>query len=435
MKQINSWGRNKFINSNFLEPKSKEEIKFLIKNKKSFLPFGNGRSYGDVCLNKQNLISTKKLNKILNFDKKKGIIEVESGLLVSDLLPFILKENFFLPVTAGTKFVTIGGMVANNIHGKNIKNNYFSDYLVSLKLFNSKGNLIDCSKSKNKNIFNLTIGGIGLTGIIYSIKFKLKKINSLYLEKKNLYFKNLNGFDNFEFSNLEYDYSVTWVDSFSKFNNIKGIHFLTKHKKGKKEKIKFNVKKNKVNLIHKYFFKILNNYYLFRFVNYFFYLSHYLSIKKYTTLEKFFYIQDKYIDWNKIYGEKGMVEFHILVPKKSIINFLNQFFLFCTNNKVFSNLIVLKRLKHVKKNINFSGDGVSVSADFSVNKNFDKVKNFFISKQKTYKYSFYYAKDSVVSKKNFKFDKQFYNFKKKINSLNKQNKIKSILSDRVGITK
>ena len=121
MKQINSWGRNKFINSNFLEPKSKEEIKFLIKNKKSFLPFGNGRSYGDVCLNKQNLISTKKLNKILNFDKKKGIIEVESGLLVSDLLPFILNENFFLPVTAGTKFVTIGGMVANNIHGKNIK--------------------------------------------------------------------------------------------------------------------------------------------------------------------------------------------------------------------------------------------------------------------------------------------------------------------------
>ena len=280
---------------------------------------------------------------------KKGIIEVESGLLVSDLLPLILKENFFLPVTAGTKFVTIGGMVANNIHGKNIKNNYFSDYLVSFKLFNLKGHLVDCSKRKNKNIFNLTIGGIGLTGIIYSIKFKLKKINSLYLEKKNLYFKNLNGFDNFEFSNLEYDYSVTWVDSFSKFNNIKGIHFLTKHKKGKKEKIKFNVKKNKVNLIHKFFFKILNNYYLFRFVNYFFYLSHYLSIKKYTTLEKFFYIQDKYIDWNKIYGEKGMVEFHILVPKKSIINFLNQFFLFCTNNKIFSNLIVLKRLKHVKK--------------------------------------------------------------------------------------
>ena len=87
----------------------------------------------------------------------------------------------------------------------------------------------------------------------------------------------------------------------------------------------------------------------------------------------------------------------------------------------------------LKKNINFSGDGVSVSADFSVNKNFDKVKNFF-SKQKIYKYSFYYAKDSVVSKKILNLINNFITLKK-INSLNKQNKIKSILSDRVGITK
>ena len=435
MKQIYSWGRNKFINSNFLEPDSKEEIKLLIKNNNSFLPFGNGRSYGDVCLNKQNLISTRKLKKILSFDKKNGIIEVESGLLVSDLLPIILRNNYFLPVTAGTKFVTVGGMVANNIHGKNIKYNYFSDHLISFKLFNSKGNLVDCNKYKNKKIYNLTIGGIGLTGIIYSVKFKLKKINSLYLEKKNLYFKNLTSFDDFEFSKSRYDYSVTWVDSFSKFNHIKGIHFLTKHRKDKKEKIKFYVKKKKVNFIHKYLFKIFNNYFLFRFVNYFFYLSHYFNIRKYTTLEKFFYIQDKYIDWNKIYGKKGMVEFHILVPKKFIIHFLNQFFLFCNDNKIFSNLIVLKRLKNKKKYINFSGDGVSVSADFSINKNFKKVKDFFISNQKKYKYIFYYAKDSIVSKKNLNFDKGFYDFKKKIKFLNKKNKIKSILSDRIGITK
>ena len=95
MKQITSWGRNKFINPNFIEPETQDELKNTIKNTKNFLAYGNGRSYGDVCLNKQNLISTRKLNQIIMFDKKNGVIEVESGLLASDLLPIILKSNFF----------------------------------------------------------------------------------------------------------------------------------------------------------------------------------------------------------------------------------------------------------------------------------------------------------------------------------------------------
>ena len=148
IKKISSWGRNKFINSNFFEPESKESLKSIIKKKKNFLAFGNGRSYGDVCLNSKNLISTRKLNKILNFDKKKGVIEVESGTLVSEILPIIIENNFFLPVTAGTKFISVGGMVANNIHGKNIKKNYFSDYILSIDLININGKSIVCSKKK-----------------------------------------------------------------------------------------------------------------------------------------------------------------------------------------------------------------------------------------------------------------------------------------------
>ncbi len=245
MKKVTSWGRNKFIKTNFLEPETKEELRILIKKQKSFIPYGNGRSYGDVCLNRKNLISTKKLNKIIYYDKKKGEIEVESGLLVSDLLPIILGDNFFLPVTSGTKFVTIGGMVANNIHGKNIKNNYFSDYIISLKVFNVQGSLIHCSKKKNNNLFNLTVGGIGLTGVIYSIRFKLKKISSSKLEKKNIFFNKLNNLDNIENFNSNFDYSVTWLDSFSSQENIRGIHFFTKHIKKKNEKIIFKVKKKK----------------------------------------------------------------------------------------------------------------------------------------------------------------------------------------------
>lgn len=435
MKKITSWGRNKFIKTGFLEPENKDELKYHIKHCKNFVPFGNGRSYGDVCLNRKNLISTKKINKIISYNKKYGEIEVESGLLVSDLLPIILKDNYFLPVTAGTKFVTIGGMVANNIHGKNIKKNYFSDYILSLKVYNTQGDLVKCSNKKNSNLFNLTIGGIGLTGVIYSIKFKLKKINSFKLEKKNIFFKKLNSLDNFEIYNTKYDYSVTWLDSFSSHKNIRGIHFLSRHLKKNKEKIDFKIKRKKINIFHKSVFKIINNFYLYRFVNYFFYLFHYFNIKKYTNLENFFYVQDKYTDWNKVYGKKGFKEFHILVPKNLIINFLEDYFLFCNKNKIFSNLIVLKKLKNEKKYINFGGDGVSFSADFSINHKITMVKNFFIQNQKKYLYNFYYAKDSIVSKNNIIFDKQFFLFKKKIKKMNKKMKISSILSDRIGITK
>ena len=170
-------------------------------------------------------------------------------------------------------------------------------------------------------------------------------------------------------------------------------------------------------------------------VNYLFFISHYINFKKYTNLENFFYVQDKYIDWNKIYGKKGMLEIHILVPKNFIISFLNDFFRFCKKNKIFSNLIFLKNLKNKKKYINFSGDGVSFSADFSINNNFQIIKSFFIKNQKKYSYNFYFAKDSIVSKKGINFDKEFFMFKNKVNKLNKYNKISSILSDRIGVTK
>ena len=106
---------------------------------------------------------------------------------MSELLPIILKNNFFLPVTSGTKFVTLGGMVANNIHGKNVVKNYFSDYIISIKLINNSGKLINCSKKNNKKLFDLTTGGIGLTGTILSVKFKLKNIFNKTYQKKYLF--------------------------------------------------------------------------------------------------------------------------------------------------------------------------------------------------------------------------------------------------------
>ena len=122
----------------------------------------------------------KNFNKIKNFDKKKGIIEVESGALLKDILPIILSEGWFFSITPGTKYVSIGGMIANNVHGKNTNQNQTKYYVQNIKLLTLNKKIIDCSKNKNGKIFDLTLGGFGLTGIILSVT--LKQSTKYFLE-------------------------------------------------------------------------------------------------------------------------------------------------------------------------------------------------------------------------------------------------------------
>ena len=147
IKKVSSWTRFINIKSKIYYPENKNEIIELIKRKKNILVCGNFRSYNDVCLNR-NLLSLKNFNNILNFDQKLGIINIESGCILADMLKVTLGSNWFIPVSPGTKFVTVGGMIANNIHGKRISKNFFSDHVISFKLIMTNGKIIECSKKK-----------------------------------------------------------------------------------------------------------------------------------------------------------------------------------------------------------------------------------------------------------------------------------------------
>jgi len=106
---------------------------------KNYLAYGNGRSYGDVCLNEGGtLVDTKKYSKILNFDEVDGVITCESGITFDEILNFISKKNWFLPVVPGTRYITLGGAIANDIHGKNHHNaGSFGNYVNKFELLRS----------------------------------------------------------------------------------------------------------------------------------------------------------------------------------------------------------------------------------------------------------------------------------------------------------
>lgn len=142
-----NWGKNIFIKTKIYYPENIDELKKLIK-KKNFIIAGNQRSFGDAAFNKKNIISLKKFNKIKYFETKKGLIEIESGKLLIDILKIVIKNGWFVPVTPGTKYVTFGGMISNNVHGKNSKNNYLRNYITEITLINGNNKIIKCSKKK-----------------------------------------------------------------------------------------------------------------------------------------------------------------------------------------------------------------------------------------------------------------------------------------------
>ena len=154
MKQkISGWGKNISKSVNIYYPENLNQLKKKVK--KNCIARGLGRSYGDSSIQPLNTIVTTKLNKIINFDKKKGILEAESGANIEQLLNLIVKEGWFLPVTPGSKKVTLGGMIASDVHGKNHhKVGSFSNYIISFKILTDKKKLINCNKKKITSFLN-----------------------------------------------------------------------------------------------------------------------------------------------------------------------------------------------------------------------------------------------------------------------------------------
>ena len=186
--KISGWGKNVSVHKNIYNPKNNEEIIDLIFNKKisNFITRGLGRSYGDSSL-ADNVVSLKDYNKFFNFNEKDGFIECSSNYSLNELIKIILQKGWFFKVTPGAKFVTIGGAIASDVHGKNHHlDGSFANHVMSLKVITAEGKLYNCSKDENKQLFHATCGGMGLTGIIVSAKMdKNDSQNEAYNDPEN----------------------------------------------------------------------------------------------------------------------------------------------------------------------------------------------------------------------------------------------------------
>src|ERR1700692_3553883 len=229
-KQIANWGNYPVIEANeefFAFP---DQLQHLLSRGEAFIPRGNGRCYGDASLAKTT-ISTLKFDKILSFDKTAGVFECQSGLILDQILEVIVPAGWFLPVTPGTQFITVGGAVASDVHGKNHHiDGSFSKYILDMDVMLASGETIFCSKGINPDLFEATCGGMGLTGLISRIKFSLKKIETSFIRQKQIKASSLEELIGLFSEYKHYTYSVAWIDCLKKGPHFgRGILMLGEH--------------------------------------------------------------------------------------------------------------------------------------------------------------------------------------------------------------
>jgi len=283
----------------------------------STLAFGNGRSYGDSCLNSEGqLVDTKDLNRFISFDRESGLVCVESGVSFATLLDTIVPQGWFLPVSPGTSEVSVGGAIANDVHGKNHHcDGTFGCFVESLTLLRSSGELLNCSNETNPELFQATIGGLGLTGIITTATIRLLKINGTNMDVRTDEFHGLAAFAELSRQRKDdYRYTVAWIDCASGGDAFaRGIFLSANHadtgertqiKKSKTLGIPFSLPSW---LLNRYSIKLFNQFYFHRQAR--------NSGKTLTQhYRSYFYPLDAISNWNRIYGSKGFYQYQFVVP-------------------------------------------------------------------------------------------------------------------------
>ncbi len=424
-----NWTRNPKITSNVLFPKNIKEIKTLLK-KPNVIFAGNQRSFGDNSINSKIIVSAKNLNRVLFYDKKNGLINVESGTLLSEILKIIVTDGWILPVMPGSKYVSVGGIIANNVFGKNSKKNQLKYHIKEIRILLENGKIINCSRNKNKKIFELSIGGFGLTGMIISAKIKLKKI------KTSMICQNIISFDSYKklfeiLKNVKKcEYNVSWVKSIEK-DKICGLLYLGDHETKKSRYITTYSGDKKLNFFNFFILKTLTqNYYLSKILNAFFYFFKKNFFQRKIHWNEFFFPQDQYTNFNEIYGKNGFIQFQFYVSEKILIKVLNEISLFYQKNKIHSTFIILKKIDEKGKYLNFHGKGISIGMDVPIKQNFKKLRVFLNNLFIKYKIRINFSKDTISSYIYAKNLNGYKEFKKDLYKFNKKRKINSLFSIR-----
>lgn len=372
-KQVSNWGNFPVIAANFNEPSEIGEVRELVLANQNVIARGNGRCYGDSSLG-ENIISTLKLNHFLSFDQAEGVIECESGVLLSEILEVIVPKGFFLPVTPGTKYITLGGAVAADVHGKNHhREGSLSGYLASVRVLTSDGEIVDCSQDEHPDLFWRTCGGMGLTGVILSARLRLKPIETAYIRQTSIKARDLDAIMRLFEGSTGSTYSVAWIDCLARGKKLgRSILGLGEHARldelsgGRRGhplstarpswlEVPFFLPGFSVNSVTVKLFNAA-------------YYARQLAERSESIVhfDPFFYPLDGIRHWNRAYGRRGFVQYQFLLPVDRSYEGLKEILEKIARSGQGSPLAVLKLFgpRNANAVMSFAREGYTLALDF-----------------------------------------------------------------------
>ena len=428
-----SWGMYPKIKNSVFKFDKEETLKQIINEYDELIPYGNGRSYGDSALS-SNIINVRPKDYFIDFDEESGLLHVQAGVLLSEILESYVPRGWFLKVTPGTKLITVGGAIASDIHGKNHHvEGCFSECVQEFEIMLADGEVVTCSKKATPELFKATCGGMGLTGVILDAKIYLKKINSQYIDQTTIKTKNLKEtFEAFE----EYSdkpYSVAWIDCLAKGAEI-GKCLLMVGDFRDDGKLDYK-KKSQLSIPFNFPSFALNNWSV-RAFNWLYYgkVKERVS-KQRVDIDTFFYPLDSISHWNRIYGKKGFTQYQFILPKETSYEGLEEILTSISKSGKGSFLAVLKLYGKTNENyLSFPIEGYSLALDFKIEKGLFDLLDQLDEIVVKYEGRIYLTKDVRVSKETFeKGYPQIETFRQYRKDNKMDTKFQSLQSKRVGI--
>lgn len=312
---VASWGNVIRARHQVLQLRSRQEGFPPLPAQGSVLPYGNGRSYGDSCLNVGGtLVQTRALDRFISFDRETGVLACEAGTLLSEILEIAVPAGWFVPVTPGTRFVTVGGAIANDVHGKNHHGaGTFVRHVRWLELARSDGQRMLCSQTQNPEMFAATAGGLGLTGLILSAELQLRRIPGPWVEVETIRFQNLDEFMGLcAESDTGYEYTVSWIDCLGKGRQLgRGLFQRANHVAADKAA---PAARRPLTMPFAPPFSLVNPASL-RVFNTLYYRRQWARRRTSCDhYESFFYPLDGILHWNRLYGPRGFYQYQSVVP-------------------------------------------------------------------------------------------------------------------------
>ncbi len=324
-QELYGWGRFPRIHTQIARPELRGDLLAALKERESspMLACGNLRSYGDqALLSDGKQISTLRLNRFLDFDEETGWLRCEAGVLLEEIIDVFLPRGFFPPVVPGTKLITVGGAIGNDIHGKNHHvDGTFCDHIRNVEILLGSGEIVFCDAEHNADLFWATVGGMGLTGIILSAEVQLTKVPSPFIDMESIRVENLDHFFEVSEASAEFTHAVSWIDCVATGEHMGRGIFMRGRPAEEGETREDNFIERAIKLakpilelpvdlpnwvMGKAFMKVFNEVYYRK------------QMKAYTrTLSKidpFFFPLDFVRGWNRGYGPRGFLQYQFVVP-------------------------------------------------------------------------------------------------------------------------